>query len=162
MLGQEGIEGGFRCQGKFFPGRAVRPWHRLPWAALDGSAWEVLKARLDEQPDLVLDLVICNPPYGRGVRTRWSLKSTPTEAFLWSLAEAEGSGLCHDTQSKFTDFWDGVETSRFPASWGNVLFWGCTMKYMHFLLWVLYHSLLYCSVPLLCKSWSTFVSFIAK
>ena len=38
---------GLDIKKKFFPGRVVRPWHRLPREAAAASFLKVFKARLD-------------------------------------------------------------------------------------------------------------------
>jgi len=59
--------------------RVVRPYHRLPREAVAAPSLAVLKARSDvEQPGLVEWV----PALGRGVGTRWSIRSLPTQTIL--------------------------------------------------------------------------------
>jgi len=55
--------------------RVVKHWPRLPREAVAAPSLAVSKARLD---GLVEDV----PDHGRGVGTRWSLRSLPTLTIL--------------------------------------------------------------------------------
>ena len=65
---------------EIFTVRVVTQWNRLPRAVVDAPSLEVLKARLAEA---LSNLVEGVPAHSRGVGTRWSLRSLPTQTILW-------------------------------------------------------------------------------
>jgi len=67
---------------KFFAVRVVRHQTRLPREAVAAPSLAMFKARLGlEQPDLVEDV----PAHGRGLGTRRSFMSLPTQPFYDSM-----------------------------------------------------------------------------
>ena len=63
---------------KLFTVRVVTHWHRLPREAVAAPSLAVFKARGFEQPGLVEGV----PAHGRGVETRWSLRSFSIQTIL--------------------------------------------------------------------------------
>ena len=66
---------------KFFPMRVVKHWPRLPREAVAAPSLAVLKARLDGALSN-LGWWKMSLAHGRGVGTRWSLRSLPTQTIL--------------------------------------------------------------------------------
>ena len=60
----------------------VRHWSRLPREAVDAPSLEVFKTRLGAALGNLIESVASLPSPGGG-RTRWSLRSLPTQAILW-------------------------------------------------------------------------------
>lgn len=56
--------------------RVVRSWHKMPREAVDVQSLEVFKARLEQAVEQT-GLVVGVSAHGRGVETRWSLRSLP-------------------------------------------------------------------------------------
>jgi len=83
---QASFQGEFRCQGGVFYWESGEVLEQI---AQRGCGCAVLGAAQGQvgwgpgQSDLVLDLVTGNPACGRGGGTWWSLRSLPTQAFLW-------------------------------------------------------------------------------
>lgn len=56
--------------------RVVRSWHKMPREAVDVQSLEAFKARLEQAMEQT-GLVVGVSAHGRGVETRWSLRSLP-------------------------------------------------------------------------------------